>query len=138
MNKTRIFAVLAVVAAMLMVVPASFAQGRVAPTDGSQGGHGRFGGPGMRGMLLPRSIVNTMTSDQKAQLATIHESLKTKTQELNNRSLTQKEYRTQLRQLHTDARTQAENLLTPDQKAQLATQRKAMMQRHGQGQTPQD
>jgi Spy/CpxP family protein refolding chaperone len=109
MTKARLLFVLAL--SLTMVCATAFAQ------PPQREGRPGFGGPG-RGMLPPE-IMKDLSVDQKAQVQTIAKAAHEKQEALDNQALTQKEYRTQSMQIHKDARTQMEGILTSDQKAKL-------------------
>ena len=111
MTKARLLIVLAL---SLTVVCAT----ALAQPPGAQGGRPGFGGPG-RGMMLPPEIMKDLSTDQRAQVQSIAKATHDKQEALDNQALTQKEYRAQSMQIHKDARTQMEGVLTTDQKARL-------------------
>jgi Spy/CpxP family protein refolding chaperone len=109
MTKARLLIVLAL--SLTVVSATAFAQAPV--REGRPG----FGGPGM----LPHEIMKDLSVDQKSQVQSIAKAAHEKQEALDNQALTQKEYRAQSMQIHKDARTQMESVLTPDQKAKLAS-----------------
>jgi Spy/CpxP family protein refolding chaperone len=123
MSKTRLLFVLAL--SLTLVGATAFAQ-----SPGAEHGRPGFGGPGFG--MLPHEIMKDLSADQKSQVQSIATATHAKQEALDNQSLTQKEYRAQSMQIHKDARTQMEGVLTSDQKAKLAEIEKSRAQ-HGPG-----
>jgi Spy/CpxP family protein refolding chaperone len=117
MKNARLLVVLAL--SLTVLCATAFAQ-PPQQRGGAPGDRPGFGGPGGRGMGLPPEIMKDLSADQRAQVESIQKAAHGKLQELENQSLTQKEFRTQAMQIHKDSRQQMENVLTGDQKARLA------------------
>jgi Spy/CpxP family protein refolding chaperone len=126
MTKARLLIVLA----LSLTVVSTMALAQPPQRDG-----GRPGGFGFRGGLPPE-IMKELTTDQKASIQTIAKAAHEKQEALDNQALTQKEYRTQSMQIHKDARTQMEGVLTSDQKAKLAAIEASHAQHGGPGGGP--
>jgi Spy/CpxP family protein refolding chaperone len=77
-----------------------------------------------------------LTADQKAQVRTIHEQQRTKMQELAKQPLTRAEFRTQAAAIHKAGHDQVvNNVLTSDQRAQLAARHTRQAQRRQRSQS---
>jgi Spy/CpxP family protein refolding chaperone len=93
-------------------------------------GHGKRGGAGneFRGLNL--------TADQRAQMRTIHEQQRTKMQELAKQPLTRAEFRSQSAAIRKSGHDQVvNNILTSDQRAQLAARHTRQAQRRQRSQS---
>jgi Spy/CpxP family protein refolding chaperone len=96
---------------------AAFAQGaQPAKGQGHRGGHGEFAG------------VN-LTTDQRAQIRSIHQEARTKMENLASQKLTRAEFRSQAGAIRQDAHTKSLNVLTPDQRAQVEQRQQQRQQR---------
>jgi Spy/CpxP family protein refolding chaperone len=97
----------------------------------SQGpGHGRRGGSRSEFAGL------NLTADQKTQIRTIHEQQHNKMQNLAKQPLTRAEFRTQSAAIHKAGHDQVvNNVLTSDQRAQLAARHTRQAQRRQRSQS---
>jgi Spy/CpxP family protein refolding chaperone len=123
MNKRTLLSL--ALSAVVLLGTSAFAQNATAtaPTRGGYGHGGRRGGE-FAGLSL--------TTDQKAQIKTIHEEQRTKMDTLNKESHTKAEFRTQSMSIRKEAHDKiVNNVLTGEQRAQLAQRQQQHQQRWG-------
>ena len=120
MNK-RTFLTL-VLAATVLLGTSAFAQSATPPEHGKgRFGHGRNEFAGLN-----------LTTDQKAQVRTIHEEQRTKMETLNKEPHTKAEFRTLSMSIRKEAHDKILNsVLTGEQRAQLAQHEQKLRQRFG-------
>ena len=119
MNKRTLLAL--VLSIVVLLGSAAFAQS--APPA-----RGHFGGRGHN-----EFAALNLTTDQKAQIRTIHEEQRTKMEALNNQSLTRAQYRTQAMGIRQDSRTKIMNgVLTAEQRAQVQQRQQQRQQQREQ------
>jgi Spy/CpxP family protein refolding chaperone len=121
MNKRTLLSL--ALSAVVLLGTSAFAQSAApAPPAGGRGHYGHGGRNEFAGLSL--------TTDQKAQIRTIHQEQRTKMETLNKESHTKAEFRTLSMSIRKEARDKIVNgVLTGEQRAQLAQRQQERQQR---------